>query len=83
MVPLQGVNSPSRIGFNWHPLFSGAGTLVIPNLTSKKTNPAKTVAFFVPGKHTTGMSMVLSKWIITPIYVGCKSHKKVINQLAN
>ena len=19
MVPLQGVNSPSRIGFNWHP----------------------------------------------------------------
>ena len=26
-------------------------------------------------RFSTGMSMVLSKWIITPIKVGCKSHK--------
>ena len=32
---------------------------------------------------STGMSMVLSKWIITLIQVGCKSRKKVINQLTN
>ena len=43
------------------------------------SNPMKfqVLLLLVSGKVscTTGMSMVLSKWIITPIKVGCKSHK--------
>ena len=34
-------------------------------------------------KNSTRVSMVLSKWIITPIKVGCKSRKQVITQLTN
>ena len=47
----------------------GGGTLTGGRVVAGVENGCVGVRF------STGMSMVLSKWIITPIKVGCKSHK--------
>ena len=52
--------------------------LKFPPVFPKELNPQIPGRFDVsnpPSAWYTGMSMVLRKWIITPIYVGCKSCK--------
>ena len=76
MVPLQGVNLPSTLGLNWHPL-EGAGTFIIipeiyppppkTNMTNWKIPIFNRKYIFIHGGFSTVMLVVgggINLWYI-------------------